>query len=117
DSREEVLSPVTHEVSGVSLRSGLRLMLASLGLTYVVTDDVLLIASTPGEEHFRTAIYPVGDLLELPEKASAAEVSEASDTLLEKLMEVVAPDTWDQVGGRGGLEPFVNRRALVAAQS
>jgi hypothetical protein len=56
--------PVTKNLKGISLRSGLRLLLRELDLTYVIQDEVLLI-TTPEEAETRltTRIYAVGDLL------------------------------------------------------
>jgi hypothetical protein len=56
--------PVTRNLSGVSLRSALRLMLKDLELTYVIRDEVLLI-TTPEEAiaQLATRVYPVADLV------------------------------------------------------
>jgi len=55
---------VTRNLSGVSLRSALRLMLKDLDLTYVIRDEVLLI-TTPEEANAKlvTKVYPVADLV------------------------------------------------------
>jgi hypothetical protein len=57
-------TPVTKNLSGITLRSALRLMLNDLELTYVVRDEVLLI-TTPeeAESQLITKVYPVGDLV------------------------------------------------------
>ncbi|MCO6458687.1 MAG: hypothetical protein J5I93_25550 [Pirellulaceae bacterium] len=57
-------TPVTQDLSGISLRSGLRLLLKELDLTYVVKDEVLKI-TTPeeAESDLVTKVYPVGDLV------------------------------------------------------
>jgi hypothetical protein len=57
-------TPVTRNLTGVSLRSALNLMLRDLNLTYIVENEVLLI-TTPdaSEERFTTRVYPVGDLV------------------------------------------------------
>ena len=49
---------------GITLRSGLRLMLGAKGLTYVINDEVLKI-TTPekAESEMVTRVYPVGDLV------------------------------------------------------
>ena len=60
----ETDTPVTKNLKGITLRSGLRLMLRELKLTYVIQDEVLLI-TTPetAEAHLTTKVYPVADLV------------------------------------------------------
>jgi hypothetical protein len=57
-------TPVTRNLKGVTLRSGLRLILKDLDLTYMVRDEVLLI-TTPEEAETQlvTKVYPVADLV------------------------------------------------------
>jgi len=57
-------TPVTRNLSGISLRSALRLLLRDMDLTYVVQDEVLLI-TTPekAESQLVTKVYPVADLV------------------------------------------------------
>ena len=55
---------VNQDLRGISLRSGLKLMLNSLGLTYVINDEVLKITTPEAAENeliIRT--YEVGDLV------------------------------------------------------
>ena len=56
--------PVTKNLESVSLRSGLRLLLQDLDLTYMIKDEVLQI-TTPdaAETNLVTKVYPVGDLV------------------------------------------------------
>ncbi len=55
---------ITKDLSGISLRSGLRLMLGDLNLTYVIDNEVLMITSQEkAEETLVTKVYPVGDLV------------------------------------------------------
>jgi hypothetical protein len=57
-------SPITRNISGITLRSALRLLLGELDLTYIVKNEVLLI-TTKGEAEalLSTRVYPVGDLI------------------------------------------------------
>ncbi|HTU26701.1 MAG TPA: hypothetical protein VMF30_14935 [Pirellulales bacterium] len=57
-------TPVTRSLSGITLRSALRLMLGALDLTYVIKDEVLLI-TTPDKANneLQTKVYPVADLV------------------------------------------------------
>ena len=52
---------VTADLSGVSLRSALRIILGELDLTYVIRDEILMI-TTPEEAELQevTKLYPVG---------------------------------------------------------
>ena len=57
-------TPISRSLTGISLRSALRLLLKDLELTYVIQDEVLMI-TTPevAEENLITKVYPVGDLV------------------------------------------------------
>ncbi|MFM8282895.1 MAG: hypothetical protein ACKOCW_04975, partial [Planctomycetaceae bacterium] len=55
---------VTRNLSGVSLRSALRLILGDLDMTYLVKDEVLLITTKEkAAESLIVKVYPVGDLV------------------------------------------------------
>jgi hypothetical protein len=57
-------TPVTLMLSGVSLRSVLRLLLEPLLLTYVIEDEVMKITTqTAAETKMSTRVYPVADLV------------------------------------------------------
>jgi hypothetical protein len=60
----ELDTPITRRLSGISLRSALRLLLGALDLTYTIQNEVLLI-TTPEEASHRliTKVYPVGELV------------------------------------------------------
>ena len=55
---------VTQKLSGISLRSALRLLLKDAGLTYLVKDEVLLITTAEkAKEELIVKVYPVADLV------------------------------------------------------
>lgn len=57
-------TPITKNLKGISLRSALRLMLGEMDLTYLVTDEVLLITSKDRRDNeLSTKVYPVADLV------------------------------------------------------
>lgn len=61
--------PVTIKLSGVSLRSTLRLLLPANSLTYVVEDEVLKITTTSrAAQIVKSRTYPVADLATTPEE-------------------------------------------------
>ena len=59
--------PITRTLSGVSLRSALRIILQPLGLQYVIQDEVMKITTVTAandlEKYGSTRVYPVGDLV------------------------------------------------------
>lgn len=64
DAGVDLDMPVTQNLSGVSLRSALRLLLGNLDLTYLVKDEVLLITTTEkAQEDLVVKVYPVADLV------------------------------------------------------
>ena len=55
---------LNHVLSGITLRSALRIMLEPLGLTYVIEDEVMKITTIEEAElALSTRVYPVGDLV------------------------------------------------------
>src|SRR4051794_33063301 len=79
-------SQVTKKLSGVPLRSALRLSLRPLGLGFFIANDVLLITTLEEEDaNAVTRTYPVGDLAEL----------DAYTSLRKAITNNVAPASWD----------------------
>jgi len=57
-------TPVSRKLSGISLRSALRLLLGSIDLTYIIKDEVLLITTKEvADAELVTKAYPVADLV------------------------------------------------------
>ncbi|RLS51592.1 MAG: hypothetical protein DWH87_00185, partial [Planctomycetota bacterium] len=57
-------TPVTKNISGVSLRSALRLLLGEIDLTYLIKDEVMLITTKEkAAENMIIKVYPVADLV------------------------------------------------------
>ena len=55
---------VTQSVSGISLRSALRLILGDIDLTYLIKDEVMMITTKDkAAENLVIKVYPVGDLV------------------------------------------------------
>ena len=112
-------TPVTISLRGISLRSLLRLMLRELDLTYVVRDQVLKI-TTPeeAENELIKRVYAVADLA--PERRPPLVVgtpSQRYDTIVEVFTSIVAPNTWDEVGGAGSIEVFEPWGILAVSQT
>jgi hypothetical protein len=109
-------TPVSVHVSGVRLKSALRLLLDQHDLTYLIKDDVLLI-TTPDRaaENQVRIMYPVEDLvlvgdLQAPEGADF-------DSLVDLITSNVAPTTWDSVGGPSSVGVFEHNFSLVISQT
>ncbi|NOX56272.1 MAG: hypothetical protein GXP27_17880 [Planctomycetes bacterium] len=65
-------TPINLVLSGIMLRSALKIILEPLGLNYVIEDEVMKITTqTKAEETLQTRVYPVGDLV-IPITAGAA---------------------------------------------
>ena len=64
DAGLDLETPLTKSISGVSLRSALRLLLGDLDLTYIIKDEVLLITTKDkAAENIVVKVYPVADLV------------------------------------------------------
>jgi RNA polymerase sigma factor (sigma-70 family) len=87
----------------ISLRSALALMLEPLGLTYVVRDEVLKITS---KDEAETQLDPRFYRME----------TDNPDELIELITSMVAPTSWDEVGGPGSIRAM-NRSHLVISQT
>ncbi|MBX9791917.1 MAG: hypothetical protein K2Y37_23590 [Pirellulales bacterium] len=57
-------TPITRNLSGISLRSALRLILSEHDLTYIIDNEVLMITTTEeAQNKLVTKVYPVADLV------------------------------------------------------
>jgi hypothetical protein len=64
DAGIDLDTPITQNLSGISLRSALRLLLGNIDLTYLVKNEVLLITTTEkAQENLVVKVYPVADLV------------------------------------------------------
>jgi hypothetical protein len=103
----DVGTPITIKVHDISLRAALRLMLKDLEMTYVISDEVLLL-TTEEEADSRcfVCVYPVHDLIdpnyqrdEDPKKPIFPYLSPPEfDSIISVLVLAVANDTWDYNG-------------------
>lgn len=56
--------PINRTLSGITLRSAMKIILEPLGLTYIIEDEVMKITTIiAAEEKLSTRVYPVGDLV------------------------------------------------------
>ena len=107
------------ECSNVLLEDALELLLDQVELSFYIRSDMLIL-TTPEEteNHLDTVVYPVADLVATLAEDKSGQHREYLDydTLIETITSVVAPDTWDEVGGAGAIESFPASRALVVSQ-
>ena len=60
----QIDQPINRTLSGITLRSAMKIMLEPLGLTYIIEDEVMKITTIiAAEEKLSTRVYPVGDLV------------------------------------------------------
>ena len=111
--------PMTRQVSGISLRSALDLVLRDLDLTWTINSEVLLV-TTPDEAEFRltTKTYDVGDLVVCQDEDGRPW--DDYDSLIDTIRSTVAPDMWEETtGGPGTIEgcTFASAKVLVVRQT
>lgn len=95
-------TPISCRVEGISLRSALALVLSPLDLDYVIHHEVLMITTEEAaRSHLDPRIYLLEDL--------------NPDRLVELITRVIAPETWQEVGGTGYITALEG--GLVIAQT
>ncbi len=121
-------TPITFRQPAIRLRDGLQLILRSLDLSWTFQRRRLVI-TTPEEEEGEliTQVYDVRNLVELvsdPYWGSGFGLSQSTmvycydfDSLIRTITSTIDPDTWDEVGGPGNIEPYYTRRMRVIVVS
>jgi len=117
-------TPITRTLSRLPLESLLRRILDDIELSFTIRDDVILI-STPEdiESQLITRVYPVLDLAtdhdSTPTNRSPGSdaIFGDYDSLIEVITSTLKPDSWDDVGGPGGVDLLPNAAALVVSQT
>jgi hypothetical protein len=108
DAAVDQKAPVTRSVRGVSLRGALDLILEEFDLTWVIQDEVVKITSKEkADEILTTKIYPVSDLI---------GVGHNWGPLMNLITNTIQPDSWDDNGGPGSIQPFAVGDLLVISQ-
>lgn len=109
---------ISLEVRDLPLRSALKRLLDRLNLTWVIRGPQLLITTSErAAELQRAVVYPVRDLIEDAMTAEGGDEIEAGERLQATILAVVAPQTWEALGGAGALRYVPSAQALVCAQS
>ncbi len=105
---------ITDAFRDISLASVFRRVLRPAELTFVVEKGVLVI-TTPDAAESRLGLqtYDVADLAGRP--VDDTEFGVQTDGLIEMITELIQPENWDAVGGRGSIETF--RGVLTVSQT
>ncbi|MHB8970804.1 MAG: hypothetical protein ACYC3X_15910 [Pirellulaceae bacterium] len=83
-------TPISVSLNGIALRSCLARILGELDLDYVIANEALVITS---KEAARTQLDP--------RIYQTAGLRIAEDKLIEIIVSMIAPDTWEETGGTG----------------
>ncbi len=99
--------PITFKVSGVKLRSALKLMLAKHDLGFHYRHEALVITTADvSENDVITRVYPIHDLL-------GEDPDGDSETWVRIIQSMIKPDSWGNNGGPGGIAAFRGRLVVV----
>lgn len=104
---------VTIQISGVTMRSALKVLLSPLRLDYVIEDEVLKVTSRELAKGQHVVVaYHVSDLVRFE---AGWEVM--FDELAALIRQVIEPDSWQDVGGRGSIMGNPATKSFVIRQS
>jgi len=104
---------VSLALSGVTLRSALKLLLSELGLAAMIDNEVLVVTSRERAEGRQTFIaYRVSDLVQQSDGETGR-----FDELVTLITTVVQPDSWQEVGGNGSVAANLPTGTLVIRQT
>lgn len=102
--------PISVSLSGVSLRSALKITFSDLDITWVIEDEALKLTTTDAAATKEmTRVYPVADLVS-PDEASWSELTEAIQT-------GVLKGHWQSEDGTGGTVAIVQCACYSANSS
>lgn len=91
-------------------------ILRPLDLTWTIRDEVVLITTHEATEALLDVrLYPIFDLA--GRSKDPEENGQQVDGLVEVITSTVEPDTWDDVGGPGGIEVLTQPFLLAVAQT
>jgi hypothetical protein len=107
-------TPFSLKLKQVRAWDGLRELLSTKDLGFVIDHDVLLITTFDvGKAKNVTKFYPVQDLVGTINPATG-EID--YQTLVDTITGTVTPTSWDSNGGGGSIEPFQICKLLVVSQ-
>lgn len=103
---------VNIKLSGVTLRSALKILLGEFNLTWVVEDEVIKITSmTRAMGTLDVRAYRVGALL-MPDEDKEQQL----ERLIELVQTTIEPNSWQEVGGLGSIKSFPGGDSIFIRQ-
>lgn len=113
-------TPINAKFKETPLRFALDRMLNEMELTYTIRDEVLFI-TTPEvvEAQLLIGLYPVRDLVQgtAASPGDRLGMNVDFDSLIRAITSTIDPDSWDEVGGPGAIEPLVRAPTFVVSQT
>ena len=92
--------------------NALDVMLEALELTWRIDSESIVITSTSvAEETLTTSVYGVEGLVD------DGALHDEADDLIQNIVSVCAPSSWDEVGGPASIEFFSQRNVLVVSNT
>lgn len=106
---------ISFTASQIPARIALKIMLSQMDLTLLAKSNVIFITTVEkADGELESRVYPVADLVSVQQGGSEAP---DFDSLIDLITTVVAPATWDEVGGPGAIHEFRPKSALVISQT
>jgi len=114
--------PITTNLRNISLRSALNLILKELELTYVITDEVLLITTQEeADTRLIVCVYPVRDLLDSQYQPTKAEKEGGTPhelvPIIDTIISTITYNTWSENGGGAAEIKALRPGLLVISQT
>lgn len=107
-------TPVSINVEAIPLKSALGIVLESLGLDYLIEDEVLKITGRDrARGPMKLLTYPVADLVVSSEDQPAINF----ENLVDLITTFVEPDSWAQEGGPAAIHESESTISLVIRQT
>ncbi len=115
DSGADKDTTVSFKASQIPARVALKLILSPMGLTLLAKSNVILITTMEtADSELESRVYPVADLVTA--RHDSVE-SQNFGSLMDLITSIVAPTSWDEVGGPGSISAFPLKSALVISQT
>jgi hypothetical protein len=108
---------ITASYRRLPLRQALAYLLREFELTYLISDEALVITTDEAaERRMSLRVYPVIDLVRMP-TSEEGWLPMDFDSLIGTITTSIHSDSWDMVGGPGTIRAFPQRAALAIDQT
>lgn len=116
DASIEADAAISSELPPVSIHAALGLILEPLQLAWTIRDGRLLVTTADKASTLLILkVYPVRDLVNIRSRSNP--LANNYLPLIQTIADTVAPDSWDEVGGAGTIQPFDPSGSLVIYQT